>query len=576
MRIRTSKSSKGRRFYIIKTYYDSKGVEHTVTVEKLGSEHEIREKYNCDPDEWVKKRLDELNRQEAEQKKDITVTFPSDSLITKNHRYEFQVGYLFLQKIYHELGLDRICRSISSRYSFTYDLNSVLSRLIYERILNPSSKSATFTASKALLEPPAFEEHHMYRALDILAEESDYIQSSLYSNSFALGKRNTGVIYYDCTNFFFEVEDVDEDDIRQYGKSKENRPLPLVEMGMFIDSDGIPLSVCINPGNTNEQITLRPLEKKIISDFGLSKFVVCTDAGLASKANRRFNTLGERSFITVQSVKKLKKELKEWALSPSGWHISGQGGKKTCDISLLDSEKYRDTVFYKERWVDQNTFEEKLIVTFSFRYRDYQQHIREGQIQRAKAAIENGSAKLRKRNQNDYRRFIEKTSATEDGEIAEKHTYSLNQDAIDEEKKYDGFYAVVSNLDDSVEQIIAANSYRWKIEECFRIMKSEFEARPAYVRKNNRIEAHFLTCFLALTVFRYLEKRLGYKYTCEQIIDTLREMRVREVMGEGYIPCYERTDLTDELHEKFQFRTDYNITTRSEMKKIIKKTKTKK
>ena len=576
MRIRTSKSSKGRRFYIIKTYYDSKGVEHTVTVEKLGSEHEIREKYNCDPDEWVKRHLDELNRAEAAQKKDVTVSFPADKLITKNHRYEFQVGYLFLQKIYHELGLDIICRDISSRHSFTYDLNSILSRLIYERILHPASKSATFDSSKSLLEPPAFEGHHIYRALDVLAEESDYIQSSLYSNSFALGKRNTGVIYYDCTNFFFEVEDVEEDDIRQYGKGKENRPLPLVEMGMFIDSDGIPLSVCINPGNTNEQITLRPLEKKIISDFGLSKFVVCTDAGLASKANRRFNTLGERSFITVQSVKKLKKDLKEWALSPSGWRISGQNGRKTYDIGLLDSEKCRDVIFYKERWVDQNTFEEKLIVTFSFKYRDYQQHIREGQIQRAKAAIENGSAKLKKRNQNDYRRFIEKTSATEDGEVAAKHTYSLNQDAIDEEKKYDGFYAVVSNLDDSVEQIIAANSYRWKIEECFRIMKSEFEARPAYVRKNSRIEAHFLTCFLALTVFRYLEKRLGYKYTCEQIIDTLREMRVREVMGEGYIPCYERTDLTDALHDKFQFRTDYNITTRSEMKKIIKKTKTKK
>lgn len=418
-------------------------------------------------------------------------------------------------------------------------------------------------------------------SLFYLGEESDFIQQQLYKNSFVYGKRNTGVIYYDCTNFFFEIEQQDEGGLRKYGKSKENRPLPIVEMGLFTDGDGIPLGVCINPGNTNEQKTLKPIEQRIISEYGMSKFIVCTDAGLASKANRKFNCVQERAFIVTSSIKKLKHELKEWALDPRGWYISDGSKRKKYDISKLltgeidDKTKaaFHDRIFYKERWVDQGSFEEKLIVTFSLKYQQYQRTIRNGQVERARKAIDNGSVKAKKYNQNDYRRFVEKTAVTGDGEVADNTLFDINTERIAEEEKYDGFYALSTNLDDDPKEIVKINHQRWQIEESFRIMKSEFRARPAHVSTATRIEGHFLTCYLALVLYRYLEKKTGGRYTCDQLIATLQGMHMREVVGAGYLPSYTRTDLTDDLHDAFGFRTDYDFITSQNMKKILKSSK---
>lgn len=570
MRIKTTNTKNGRLFYVIKTYYDTNGKEHSVTVEKLGNENLIREKYNCDPDIWAKKYVAKLNEQEKINNADVQVSFSQTARLSKNHKYTFNIGYLFLQAIYYQLGLDKICKAITGKYSFDYDLNNILSRLIYGRILQPCSKIATYRFASELLEQPVFAEHQVYRALDVLAKESDFIQEKLYSNSFVVGKRKSGIIYYDCTNFFFEIEEADDDGLRQYGKSKENRPLPIVEMGMFIDSDGIPLSMCIHPGNTNEQVTLKPLEEKIISDFHMSKFVVCTDAGLASKANRKFNDIQNRAFVVTQSIKKLKSDLKEWALSTEGWTKYGQSSKKKYSISNLNPETDYDTIFYKEQWIDQGSFEEKIIVTYSMKYCMYQRKIRNGQIERAQKVLEQGKAKIRKKRQNDFMRFIDKVSTTKDGEVADKDTYCLNCTRIEDEEKYDGYYAVVSNLDDDPCEIIKVNKQRWKIEECFRIMKTEFKARPVYVQKDERIKAHFITCFLALVIYRYLEKKIDYKYTCDQILDTLQNMNMRELVGEGYLPSYTRTDITDTLHDAFGFRTDYQVVTKSSMKKILK------
>lgn len=577
MRIRTTKTKNGRLFYVIKTYYDTKGVEHSVTVEKLGNENDIRAKHNMDPDVWAKEYVAKLNEKEKQENKSVQIELSRSSLITKDHLYTFNVGYLFLQSLYHRLKIDKICKQITERHGFKYDLDSILSRLIYGRILEPCSKRATAEFSETLLEKPNFDEHQIYRALDILTEESDFIQSELYKNSFALGKRHTEVIYYDCTNFFFEIEQSDEDGLRQYGKGKENRPLPIVEMGMFIDRDGIPLAICINPGNTNEQVTLKPIEKRIVSDYGMSKFIVCTDAGLSSKANRKFNDIQDRAFIVTQSIKKLKKELKEWALSPEGWLLSGAKNKrKKFDITRLDPERYKNSTFYKERWIDRGTFEEKIIVTFSLKYQNYQRKIRQGQVDRAQRAIDNGSAKRGKKNQNDFRRFISRQNSTDDGEIADNVSFSLDQDRIAEEEMYDGFYAVCTNIDDDPNKIISINQQRWEIEESFRIMKSDFDARPVYVRKDARIEAHFLTCFMALVLYRYLEKEVGEKYTCDQLLNTIQDMDVRELVGEGYIPCYTRTNITDDLHDAFGFRTDYQIVSKPDMKKLLKKSKLRK
>ena len=492
-------------------------------------------------------------------------------MIDKDKKNLFNCGYFFLEKIYYGLQLDKICESITNKYQFKYDLNSILSRLIYGRIIFPSSKLAINELSKKFIEQPNFELHHIYRALEVISKENDFIQSELYKNSLKISKRNTGVLYYDCTNYFFEIEEASG--LRQYGPSKEHRPNPITQMGLFMDGDGIPLAFNITAGNTNEQGTLTPLEEKILKDFELSKFIVCTDAGLASNDNRKFNNKEDRAFITTQSIKKLKKHLKDWALDPKDWSIVGD--TKKYDISKLEETEeskklnYNKT-FYKKRWIKENGLEQALIVTYSLKYKNYQQKIRNAQIERARKAIQNKNIKIDKCNQNDYKRFILKTNVTDDGEVAENKVFTINQTAIAEEEKYDGLYGVCTNLEDNVEEIIKVNHRRWEIEESFRIMKSEFKARPVYLSRDDRIQAHFMTCFIALLIHRLLEKKIEEKYTCEEIINCLREMNLMYVGEEGYIPTYTRTDLTDELHEKYGFRTDYEITTEKKMKKILK------
>ena len=410
--------------------------------------------------------------------------------------------------------------------------------------------------------------------MEIIAKESDFIQSELYKNSLKYSKRNDKILFYDCTNYFFEIED--DDEFRKYGKSKEHRPNPIVGMGLFMDGDGIPMAFDTFPGNQNEQVTLRPLEEKIIKDFDNSKFVVCTDAGLASNTNKKFNNTNNRKYVTTQSLKKLKSFLKEWSIDLSKWWKM-EGSDKTFDISKLKDDeelikKYYNKVFYKERWIKENGIEERLIITYSPKYQEYQKRIREKQINRAQNIIDKNPKKIKSNNENDPKRFIETISTTKTGEQAEENHYFLNEEKINEESKYDGLYGVCTNLEDDVKEIIKINKRRWEIEESFRIMKTEFKSRPVYLSREDRIKAHFTTCFLALVIFRYLEKKLNEEYTAEQIIETLKNMNFNYKTND-YIPTYTRTDLTDKLHEQFNFRTDYEIISEKNMKKIFKQTK---
>ena len=569
MRLSISKSKNSTSLYVIKSIYEN-GVRTTKIVEKLGTTKELEEKLNGqDPIEWAKKYIEELNKKEKEDKREIIVKYSPVKVIEKDENHLFNGGYLFIQQIYYALGLHKICNEISSKYKFSFDLNSVLSRLTYGRILFPASKLATNQLAQKFIEPPNFELQHIYRALEVIAKESNFIQSQLYANSLKISKRNTGVLFYDCTNFFFEIEQ--ESGIKQYGLSKEHRPNPIVQMGLFMDGDGIPLAFSINKGNTNEQITLNPLEKQILTDFNLSKFIVCTDAGLASADNRKFNDKEDRAFITTQSVKKLKKHLKEWALDPIGWQL--EDDIKTYDITGLDEDKFKDKIFYKERWIKEDGLEQKLIVTYSIKYRNYQRLIRKNQIERAIKTITTNPTKLNKSNQNDYKRLIKKTHCTSEGEIAEKDIYCIDNDLIAAEEAFDGFYAVCTNLEDEASEIVRVNKRRWEIEDCFRIMKSEFKARPVFLSRDDRIEAHFMTCFISLIIYRLLEKKLGEKYTCHDILKNLKEMDFYQIKGEGYIPTYSRNDLTDDLHEAFGFRTDYQIVSNQQIKNIFKETK---
>ena len=573
MRLLVKTSGRSRNYYVIRDVVRN-GKRSTETVEKIGTYSELIEMHP-DPEMYAKAYVEELNKKK-EQNKKVYIEFNSKGRIPIGKQYSYNIGYLFLQQIYCKLGLPKLCKTITQDYSYKYDLDTILSRMVYGRILFPSSKLSCLEQSQTLLEGASFDLQHMYRALSVIAENSDQIQSELYKNSKKLVERKTGILYYDCTNFFFEIEQ--EDDFRKYGPSKEHRPNPIVQMGLFMDASGIPLAFDINPGNINEQQTLKPLELQLQRDFGLSKFVVCTDAGLSSNANRKFNNWGERAFITTQSIKKLSKELKEWCLSPEGWKLPGNN--KLYNIKQIkDTPENRNKIFYKERLLDGYDkekgirFDQNLIVTFSLKYRNYHRKIRGQQIDRAINAIENGT-KLDRVNQNDYKRLIKQIPVTANGEIAEDTILEINEDLVAKEAKYDGFYAVCTNLlDDSMEDIVKINHNRWEIEETFRLIKSELKARPVYLSREDRIKAHFMTCFIALLIYRILEKNLDEEFTSTDIISTLKNMNITSVGKDGYIPSYVRTEVTDKLHEVAGFYTDKQLLSESEMKRIVKKSK---
>lgn len=576
MRVRKIKSKNSIHYAIIKDITNINGKRTTCVYENIGNMDKLKQRAgNMDPLEWLDNYVKELNLKSKEEKLPVIITKDPTRLIDKNCHCSFNVGYLFLECIYYKLGLNKIANKIQDKYKFQFDLNDILSKLIFSRIIYPASKLKTLELSKNFIEQPNFEYHHIERALPIISNEMDFIQSELYKNTQKYCKRNNKILYYDCTNYYFEIEE--EDDFRKYGKSKENRPNPLVQMGLFMDGDAIPLAFNITPGNTNEQETLQPLEQKILDDFNLAKFVVCTDAGLASNENRKFNNIEGRCFITTQSLKKMKKHLKEWSLDlTKGWKLPGSD--KVYDISKLreDNElmkKFYDDTFYKERWINENEIEQRLIVTYSVKYQEYQRKIREGQIQRALKLIETNPKKISKTKQNDPKRFIITINTTKDGEVAEEKHFEIDQNIINQEAMYDGLYAVCTNLEDPVEEIVKVNHSRWEIEESFRIMKSEFMARPVFHRKEDMIKAHFTTCFLALIVYRYLEKELNEKYTVTEIIDTLKEMNMKLENKNSYIPNYTRTDLTDDLHDKFGFRTDYEVMDIKKFKKIFNQIK---
>jgi len=569
MRLGRSRSKNSETLYMIKSTYEE-GKNSSKIVERLGSPEEIAAKHpGVDPYQWAKGYIAEATAKEKAGRAEVIARFSPAKLLEKDRRQLFGGGYLFLQRIYHDLGLPAICEEISSRHKFDFDLDEVLSRLIYGRILHPASKLATHKFSSTLIEGSRFELHHTYRALEVLATESDFIQSELYRRSKKVCCRNDAILYYDCTNYFFEIEE--ENGLKQYGHGKDHRPTPIVQMGLFMDGDGLPLAFCITPGNTNEQTTLIPLEKKILSDFCHAKFVVCTDAGLSSTANRKFNDAHDRAFITTQSVKGLKGYLKDWALETGGWQLPGSD--KTYDITALDEERYYDRVFYKERWIKEAGLEQRLLVTYSLKYRNYERQIRARQIQRAQAMLEKNPSQISRASATDSKRFISQTSLTGDGEIADKRIYRIDEAKIAKEEAFDGFYGVCTNLTDPPEAIVAVNRRRWQIEECFRIMKHELKARPAYLSRDDRIAAHFMTCFIALMLYRLLEKRLADAFTTTEIIDGLRSMDFLKVKGEGYLPAYTRTDFTDALHEAFGFRTDTQIVTTAQMRRIVKMTR---
>lgn len=579
------------RYYILKDITKN-GKHSTTTVEKLGKAEEIIAAHGCnDAMEWARQRaleLDMKDREASDPEGRHYILARDNVRIPKGAQNSFNVGYLPLQKIYYDLRFPSICSAVSKRHSFDFDLDAIFSRLIYSQILFPGSKLRVTDLSRRLFEHPDFEYHQVLRALSVISEHFDEIQSSVYKNSLRVIDRKSGVVFYDCTNYYFEIEREDDDlpaedagtfeemeskrGLRKYGRSKEHKPAPIVQVGLLMDLTGLPIAIIVTSGSRNEQMTLVPVEKKVLKDYGIRDFIVCTDSGLSSEENRKFNNCYGRAFITAVSIKKMSVRDTEWCLSPAGWRMEGEDVRlnKTYDISRLEEseesrEKYYEKIFYKEKLIESYdeergiSFDQTLLVTFSLKYRDYTAGIRRSQVERAARAIEQGGGKLEKKNQNDFRRFVKTRNTTKSGEEATNRKYLIDEEAIEEEARFDGFYAVMHNLEEAqTSDVLRITKGRWEIEESFRITKTQMRARPIYLARKDRICAHLLVVFIALLFYRILEKKLAHPYTDQQIMDCLRNMYIaRYPTEDSYHPAYERSDLTDDIHRYLGFNTDY-------------------
>ena len=589
MRLSVTHTKNNTYFYMIKSFRNN-GKNTTKIIECLGNLEEVTKKANGeDPVIWAKNYVKQRTNEESENNCTYFEKLVEGEDLDSNQKI-YNIGHIFIRKIFEELELNQLCKKIKKKYKIEYELSDILEDLICTRIMYPSSKFSSYEDSKKFLRQPKYKLYDVYRALDVISKEKETIEKWCYEKSLSIIKeRNTKVLYYDCTNYFFEIEMEDNDDLknkkqglRKYGKSKENRPLPIAQMGLFIDGTGYPLAFNINSGNTNEQTTLRPLEKQIMEDFKLSKFLVCTDAGLGSFCNRDFNTKGDRIYIVTQSLKQLPSEYQTDALSLLGWHILGSNNS----INISKINKYdpkNKNIYYKEVLMKRTkndaktkkkiTLNERMIVTFSPKYAAYQKNIRDAQILRAKEIIEKCPEQFSKLPQNNAKRFIKKENITDDGECAEKYKLYYKENLEKYEAQFDGLYAlcVPEKTEGNIEEILQISKGRWEIEESFRIMKSEFKARPVYLHLDERIKAHFTICYLSLLVYRILEKeKLQDKYTTEEIISTLKDMLSNKVDGLGFKQLYKKSEISTDLNSTYDYNLDQKFISLKSLKKFIK------
>ena len=491
-------------------------------VRRIGRLSELKKEYT-DPIAHFRaeaKRLTDEGRSES------SFEIPANLMLDPMKKRRVMLGYIFPQSVYYSLGLDMVMRGIRNESKVTYDFNRIMRDLIIGRVLSPLSKSSTYEKAFSFPEPPDYDLQHVYRSLSLMAKSFDLIEEKAFKGMKKYADVDTSVTYYDCTNFYFEIEE--EDGFRTYGKSKENRPNPIVQMGLFLDRNGLPISMCINPGRTNEQKTMIPLEKLMTERFGIEKFVVCADCGLSGKRNLQFNSTENHGFVVTKSLKKVSEDVRARLMGDGGWKRFGDASGRLYSLKeIREDANLRDVIFYHdERFaMGSDGFEERIVTTYCGRLREYQRSVRERQLQRAMELVRQG--KIRKGvNQNDVRRFIVVDSVTENGEVAEKKVFSIDRERFEEESEYDGFYAVTTDLDDDPGEIIRINRGRWEIEESFRIMKSDFDGRPVFVSREDRIRAHFLTCYLAFMIFRIIEQKLNkgdVRYTDPEILRTLRD-----------------------------------------------------
>lgn len=573
------RKGKDPRYYIMQGFRKKEGGTSSRVYLKLGKASEIMDKYGCDDAEaWARQKLREVNDSIRDDKASVMVPYNPDMKIETGSWKTVHCGHMVLLPLYNKLGLAQFSAEVGRRHRFRYDFADILRKLVMCRILFPDSKRATRECLNEFVDAPDFSLDDIYNFLGVLAEEITPLQKSLYEATRNELSRRTGVIYYDCTNYYFEIEK--EDSLRRYGRSKEHRPNPIVQMGMFMDADGLPLAFCINPGNTGEQQTLQPLEEILANDFNLSEFVVCTDAGLASIDNRLYNTTEGRNYIVTQSIPQLPGTMKDWALEKKGWKRLGDSDDVTYDISELNLENEKGHLYYRERWFRENRsavkdYEERLIVTFSPKYALYQRQLRAQHMEKALEMIRRRSEKSRQ-TQQDPRRLISTVRCTDDGEVAQNTLMSLDTDLIEKEKAMDGLNCVATRLEDSVGDILHVNGFRYEIEHLFRVTKTEFDARPVYLRREDRIRAHFAICFVALLLLKAFQKQVNEgmdedsRYSSEQIISALAGMKYNVVRGTGYVPAYSATALRSRCCETANLPIDRQIVLNRKMRQYVK------
>lgn len=598
------------------TYYIQQGFRNgkkttTKNIKRLGKHSELL-LITDNPLEYAKNEVKKMNEEYRSGRSEFIVTMDFNERIPStdspcSNSTSLNIGYLYLKNIYAKLNLSDFFKSVSSDRKITYDCNKICQFLTYARILDPASKYGTYDKLDTYYEKPQVEYQHMIRFLDILDRNSDQYLKHLFDNSENIVKRDTSVMYYDCTNYFFETEKPDEEivdevtgeiilGLRQFGISKENKTSPIVEMGLIMDSRGIPISMCIHPGNTNEQLTAVPLEKEVIKMTGNKKFIYCADAGLGSYNIRKFNDMGGRAYIVTQSVKKLGQEIKDIVFNDSNYRLLSNDDaitlkemrtfnkKDANNLSLYNDFAYKvipantamDTGLYEEKVYKngrtkkvkaKGTLHQYIIVTFSRKMMEYQRTIRERQLERAKKLLRLKDPEKIKKGPNDIRRFLKNTSS-------DTANYVLDMDKIHEEEKYDGFYAVATNLDDSAKDILAVAQNRYKIEDCFRIMKTNFDARPVFLRKPERIRAHFLICYTALLIYRLMECKLDDNLThvtTSNLIKTLRNMNVVNMDDMYYKSIYSGSQALDALERCFELQLNRKYYKPSDLNKIVKK-----
>ena len=590
MRLKKTVTKSNTTYCIIMDYKNLNGKRSTSVFEALGNDNDLIKRFGKENTmNKVQEYINSLNKMIKENKElPVKLLLDPNKQIEKDVNRTFFSGHIFLRKIYYQLGIDKICKEIKKKYHFTFDINSVVECLIFARIIWPSSKLSTYEQSKKFIGNYDFDLQHVYRTLTYLAKEMDYIQKGLFNYSNKVIDRNYKVIYYDCTNFFFYTE---ENDFQRYGISKQHQPLPLVQMGLFMDADGYPFAMNINPGNTSETKTMIPSEEKFLKDFDMKgkNIIVCTDAAMSSDDIKRFNVKDGRGFVITQSIKKLSDDLQKYALDKKGWRKVGNiediyDLEKIANDKKSKEENY-ETIFYKEIECETKLVKQTLIITFSFKYQEYQNKIKQHQFDRAIKLVEETNRKNKNtkdnekikisKNPNDPKRFIKDTRTTDTGEIACNIEYMVDQEILEEEQKYSGLYGITTNLINDTQTVIKVLHNKWEIEESFRIMKEEFDTGTVYLSREDRIKGHFITCYLSLFIYRYLEHQLNDKYTVYEIVKKLQEMKMLELKGKGFVPLQARDDLTDDLHAFLGLNTDTEIITYKKIKEIYDLTENK-